>query len=110
MITFEQPKYLTEYGLSLMNVEEVKRHLIKLLPKIIIKIDTKVKLKALHEQKTKIMVINELILFKVYIKENEILSKNDPDLYVIPISMEILHEMFAHSKLRYNKNKEISPL
>lgn len=110
MITYKQPKYITEYGLSLMNVDEVKKHLFQLLPKIIIKIDTEVKLKALYEPKTKIMVINELVLFKTFIKENELLAEKDPDLYVIPICMEILHEMLGHCKLRYNRNKEISPL
>ena len=64
-----QHKYITEYGLSLMTVDEIKEHLIDLIPEIIIQIDTNINLRALYESKTNIMVINEFKLFCNFIKK-----------------------------------------
>ena len=109
-IEVTQHKYITEYGLSLMTVDEIKEHLIDLIPEIIIQIDTNINLRALYEAKTNIMVINEFKLFCNFIKKNEEKFKISPDYYIVPISMEVMHEMFAHGKLRYNKKTEESPL
>lgn len=109
-IEVTQHKYITEYGLSLMTVDEIKEHLIDLIPEIIIQIDTNINLKALYEAKTNIMVINEFKLFCNFINKNEEKFKISPDYYIVPISMEVMHEMFAHGKLRYNKKTEESPL
>ena len=109
-VEIKQTKYITEYGLSLMTVDEIKEHLIDLIPEIIIQIDTNVNINALYEAKTNLMVINEFKLFGNFSEKNEEKFKTDSDYYIVPISMEIMHEMFAHGKLRYNKKTEKSPL
>ena len=109
-VEIKQAKYITEYGLSLMTVDEIKRHLIDLIPEIIIQIDTNVNIYALYEEKTNLMVINEFKLFGDHLEKNEEKFKTDSDYYIVPISMEIMYEMFAHGKLRYNKKTEKSPL
>ena len=91
-IEIQQPEYITEYGMSLMTVDEIKQHLLDLLPTIIIQIDTTINLRALYEEKTKIMIINELKMFGDLFTENEKdIFKIGPEHYVVPISMEILH-------------------
>ena len=110
-IEIQQPEYITEYGMSLMTVDEIKEHLLDLLPTIIIQIDTTINLRALYEEKTKIMIINELKMFGDLFTENEKdIFKIGPEHYVVPISMEILHEMLSHGKLRYINKNDNSPL
>ena len=109
--TVEQPKFITEYGFNLMTVDEIKQHLLSLLPSVIIKIDTNINLRALYEDKTNIMVINEFRMFGSFFERNEEgIFIIEPDRYIVPISMEILHEMLGHAKLRLNKDFEKSPL
>jgi hypothetical protein len=110
-ITVEQPKYITEYGFNLMTVEEIKQHLLCLLPTIIVQIDTNIELNALYEDRTNTMIINELGMFGDFFESNEeVIFGIEPDNYVVPISMEILHEMLGHAKLRFNKEIDSSPL
>ena len=101
-----QPEYITEYGISLMTVEEIKEHLTNLLPSIIIKIDSNINIRALYEKKTGQMIINELKMFGSYIEDNENIFKIEPNNYILPISMEIIHEILGHGLLRNNKNKD----
>ena len=57
------------------------------------------------------MIINELKMFGSYIEDNENIFKIEPNNYILPISMEIIHEILGHGLLRNNKNKdENSPL
>ena len=106
-----QPEYITEYGMSLMTEKEIKEHLTNLLPSIIIKIDSNINMRALYEKKTGQMIINELQMFGTIIKENEKLFIIEPNNYILPIAMEIFHEILGHALLRSNKNKdENSPL
>ena len=106
-----QPEYITEYGMSLMTEKEIKEHLTNLLPSIIIKIDSNINMRALYEKKTGQMIINELQMFGTIIKENEKLFIIEPNNYILPIAMEIFHEILGLALLRSNKNKdENSPL
>ena len=109
-IEVKQPEYITEYGLSLMTVDEIKKHLLALLPTIIVKIDTTLNMRALYEDKTKIMIINELQMFGELFTENEKIFKIESNCYVVPISMEVLHEAMSHGKLRLNNKNDNSPL
>lgn len=106
-VEINQSKYITEYGMSLMTVEEIKTHLRDLLPKVIIQIDTNINIRALLEKETKMMVINEFKMFNNFCNINEsTLFKTQPDCYIIPITIEILHEMFGNAKLRYSEDNE----
>lgn len=109
-IQVKQPEFVTEYGMSLMTVEEIKQHLLNLLPTIIIRIDSNISIRALYEKKTKLMVFNELQMFGESFTENEELFKEEADHYIVPISMEIFHGNLSHGKLRYNNGDEFSPL
>lgn len=109
-IQVKQPEFVTEYGMSLMTVEEIKQHLLNLLPTIIIRIDSNMSIRVLYERKTKLMVFNELQMFGDSFTENEELFKKEADYYIVPISMEIFHENLSHGKLRYNYEVEFSPL
>ena len=109
-IKVDKTEFITEYGMSLMTLGEVKQHLLDLLPTIIIRVDSSKAFRAMFQRKTKLMIINELQLFGHSIINNEQRFKNNPDIHVVPISMEILHEIFGHGKLRYNYEVESSPL
>ena len=54
----------TEYGLNMLNIDEIKNHLYNLIPKFIIRIETDMKFNANYDPKTKIMSINEKRLLK----------------------------------------------
>ena len=56
------PEYITEYGMSLMTVQKIKQHLLD-LPSVIIQINSNTKIRALFEDKTKIMIMNEFQMF-----------------------------------------------
>ena len=103
-ITVQQPEYITEYGINLMTLDEIKGHLFKLIPKIIIQISTTSKIRAFYENKTKIMGINEIYIFGndyFDIKPEFKITNNEPfedesDCYVVLLALEILNEMLAH--------------
>ena len=107
----EYNKNPTEYGINMLNIDEVKTHLLNLIPKYIIRICTEMKFNATYDQESKIMFLNEQQLFKV---SSDRLSKffknkNVNKIYVLPLAMEILHELFGHGKLRFIDNKTRSP-
>ena len=102
----------TEYGVNMANIDEVRSHLFKLIPKYIIRIDTKIKFNAYYDPNSKIMHLNENRLFNL---DSQILSqifKQDDELkeiYILPIIIEILHELFAHGKKRLTDKDSHSP-
>lgn len=102
----------TEYGVNMANIDEVRSHLLKLIPKYIIRIDSKIKFNAYYDQNSKIMHLNENRLFNL---DSQILSqifKQDDELkeiYILPIIIEILHELFAHGKKRLKDKDSHSP-
>ena len=110
--TIKYGKNPTEYGLNLLNVKEIKDHLIKLIPKYIIRLNTDMKFRANYSLGSNIMSINEKSLFKKdSIRLNKIFDNNDSnEKYAIPIIIEILHELYGHYKKRLINSKESSPL
>ena len=109
-IRVEKTDFITEYGMTMMSLREIQNHLLNLLPTIIIRIESSIKLRALFDRKSKLMVINEQKMFGDCFIENEKLFNEEPDNYIIPICIEILHEMLSHGKLRYNYEIDFSPL
>ena len=55
----------TEYGLNMLNIDEIRMHLFKLIPKYIIRIDSEMKINANYEPNTKIMALNEKRIFQI---------------------------------------------
>ena len=103
-------KYKTEFGLSLLNIEQVKSHLRKLIPKFFIRIHTPVNFRAYYSKETNLMVLNEEVMFNESLYTlNFLFERNDSDKYIIPIAMEILHEMMSHGKIRVFNKEENSP-
>ena len=104
MICGEFAKYKTEFGLSLLNIEQIKSHLRKLIPKFFIRIHTPVNFRAYYSKETNLMVLNEKVMFNESLYTlNLLFNKKDSDKYIIPIAMEILHKMMLFDK------EEISP-
>lgn len=102
----------TEYGLNMLNIDEIKNNLYNLIPKFIIRIETDMKFNENYEPKTKIITINEkrLLKKKSIILDNEFKKNIDNEHYVLPIICEILHELYDNGKLRLINNNENSPL
>ena len=101
----------TEYGINMSNLEEIKNHLFKLLPKYIIRIDTQMKFIADYDRNSKIMSLNEKALFNQtpLVITDLIEDKDFSEIYVLPIAIEILHEIYGHGKKRLIDNKSSSP-
>ena len=100
--TIEYKKHPTEYGTNMSTVDEVKNHLCKLLPKYIVRTNTDMKFNASYDDKSKIMIINEKKLFNSDSVVLTALFENIKynERYVLPISIEILHELCDHGKKR----------
>jgi len=110
IINYTLGEYKTEFGLSLLNVEQVKDHLKKLIPKYIIRIETLTPFRAYFDKETNIMFINEEIMFNQKIMAMDLLFKEkDSDKYVVPIVIEIFHEMMSHGKVRLIEKGKKSP-
>lgn len=102
--------YRTEFGLSILNINQVKSHLKQLIPKLIIRLETTVKFRAYFDNETNIMIINEKAMFNEKCKLLDIQFKeNDSEKFIIPITIEILHELMSHGKLRLYNEEEESP-
>lgn len=110
IVQYKYEKYKSEYGLNLLNVTDIQNHLMSLIPKIIIRVDADINFRGYYHDETNIMILNELALFNYNLSGMDYKFKGeDSDLYVIPITMEILHEMLSHGKLRFEDNNEDSP-
>ena len=98
----------TEYGTNMSTVDEVKNHLSKLLPKYIVRTNTDMKFNASYDDKSKIMIINEKKLFNSNSNLLTVLFENikSNERYVLPISIEILHELCGHGKKRLINDHE----
>ena len=101
----------TEYGINMSNIDEIKNHLFKLIPKYIIRIDTQMKFNADYDRNSIIISLNEKVLFNENSSDLTETFKNKKmsQFYVLPIVIEILHELFAHGKKRLIDNKSCSP-
>ena len=108
---YKNEQYISEYGLNLLNIEQIKKILKNLIPNIIIRIETNMKFKAYFDKDTNIMLLNELVMFKKNIIQMNIIFKEGKksDYYIIPITIEIFHENMAHGKLRDNNKTQKSP-
>ena len=110
-IAIKYENHPTEYGINMLNLEEIKNHLFKLLPKYIIRIDTKMKFNADYDRNSKIMSLNEQNLFNQDSSTITDLLENKlhNETLVLPIAIEILHEIYGHGKKRLIDNKSTSP-
>ena len=85
--------------MNLLNIKEIKAHLLHLMPQFIVRINSDLRFRADYLNKGNIMTINEKILFK---KKSDYLDKSFKSeynyIYIFPIVMEILHELYAHAK------------
>ena len=107
----EYGKNPTEYGINMINVDEIRNHLLNLIPKYIIRIDTRMKFNANYDPNSKIMFLNERQLFNTSSKGlNKTFQKEKiSDKYIMPITIEILHELFGHGKKRLTNEASNSP-
>ena len=89
--------------MNLLNIDEIKDHLFKLLPKYIIRLNTDMKFRANFSLGSNIMSINEKSLFKddSINLDTTFNSGNSNEAYAIPIIIEILHELYGHCKKRF---------
>ena len=95
----------------MMNIDEIRNHLLNLIPKYIIRIDTRIKFNTNYEPNSKIMFLNERQLFNTSSKGlNKTFQKEKvSDKYIMPITIEILHELFGHGKKRLTDDTSNSP-
>ena len=109
-IQHKMGKYKSEFGFNLLNITQIKSHLKQLIPKFIIRAETNIKFNAYYEKETNIMILNEFRMFNQSIDfMDKIFMGDDLDKYVIPITIEILHEMMSHGKLRISDKNQITP-
>ena len=107
---YKNEKFKTEYGLNLLNINQIKNHLKQLIPKFIIRIETNLDLRAYYDNNTGIMIINEYVMFNEKISfVDKLYEEKESDIFVIPILIEILHEIMSHSKLRIKDKNIKSP-
>ena len=81
-------------------LEQVKDHLLDLLPKFIFIVDNLSRFVAVSDHVSYVSFFNEGRLFNEII-ENEKYIENNHKKYVLPIMIEISHEFLSHMKTRY---------
>ena len=105
---YEYGKQPSEYGISMLNIDEVKTHLLKLIPKYIIRMYSQMKFNATFLPNSKIMILNEYQIFRESSQKSLTMNLKKLHLnyrYIIPIIMEILHELYGHGKIRLIDDK-----
>ena len=103
---------ISNYLISMLSLEQVKNHILKIFPKYIIRYYRNKKERAILHLKTNLVGINEKHLFKQNLEKNEknFLNKNCKNYYSMPIISELFHEVTGHSKYKESqKEKEIYP-
>ena len=95
----------------MLNIEEVKVDLLNLIPKYIIRIHTDMKFNATYDRYSKIMFINEYQLFhKNFSYLTKIFENKNLNIgYVLPLAIEILHELYGHGKIRFIDDNAKTP-
>lgn len=97
-------------GYHYKNVEQVKARLKQLIPKLIIRIESRINFRAYYDRDMNIMIINEIKTFGETIEAmNSFFYEEDGDKYIIPIAIEILHGMVSNGKVRIIEKDEMSP-
>ena len=102
--------YFGSGEIKLLNTNEIKKYLLNLLPRFIIRIESKIKYRAYYESETNIILINEKEMFGKSIETLDEIYLEESNSFVIPIAMEVLHEMLAHGKVRLNDKSIRSPI
>ena len=103
---------ISNYLISMLSLEQVKKHILKIFPKYIIRYYRNKKERAILHLKTNLVGINEKHLFKQNLEKNEknFLEKECKNHYSMPIIAELFHEVTGHSKYKESqKEKEIYP-
>ena len=100
-----------EYGNNMSNLEKIKNHLFELLPKFIIRINTELKFLSDYDRNSKIFILNEKALFNETSSTITDLYENKEfkDTYALPITIEILYEIYEYEKKRFIDNNSSSP-
>ena len=108
-INYSYGEYQSEYGINLLNTNEIKKHFLNLLPRFIIRTESKIKYRAYYESETNIILINEKEMFGQSIDTLDEIYLEEPYSFVIPLAMEILQEILTHGKVRLNDKIIRSP-
>ena len=87
-------------SLSMLSLNQIKDHLLDLLPKFLFIVDNLSRFVSRADHAFYVSFFNEGILFKEII-ENEKYIENNHKKYVLPIMLEISHIFFSHIKTRY---------
>ena len=104
----KEEKSLTFPVLSMITLDQIKKHSFDLLPKFFFKIPKNYRYNALSIAAYRISFFNEnKILSKNDLKEGE---TYDPKECVLPIMIELSHEAYSHLKIRYSNLSSESPL
>ena len=97
MIKMNQNKDLTFPILSMLTIDQIKKHSLNLLPKYFFKIPYSYECKAVSCSSYKISFFNEIrILDNKNIQFKDIII--NPNSYVLPCMIIISHEIYSHSK------------
>ena len=99
---------LTFPVLSMLTLNQVKKHLFDLLPKFFFKVSNNYQFNALSDSGNRITLFNETRI--LYLKTKKKDFKLDPNACVLPLMIEFAHEPFSHLKIRYSDISCVSPL
>lgn len=97
---------LTFPKLSMLTIDQVKEHLLNLVPKFFFKVKY-TDFSAVSNKNSFILFINESNLLGIESLEE---IESNKQKFVLPIMAEIMHENFSHLKSRYEDNTSDSPL
>ena len=104
----QKEKRLTFPVLSMITLDQIKKHSLDLLPKFFFKIPSNYRYNALSMPAYRISFFNENKI--LYINDLEDVKTIDPKECVLPIMIELSHELCSFLKLRFSNLSSESPL
>ena len=96
---------ITQYELSMITVDELKNHIIKILPKFIIKYIYDNNVYSFYSSYNDIIFVNELKTFK----NNDLNCNYSSGGYTVPLVVLLLHECWGHAKVSLSSKGRNSP-
>jgi hypothetical protein len=96
---------ISKYELSMITVDEVKNHLVKIIPDFLVKYTYNNDIYAFYSNYNDIVFINELKTFHI----NEITDEYPSYGYTLPLVILLIHEVWGHRKVSLSSKGRNSP-
>ena len=93
----------------MLTLNQIKNHLFDILPKFIFTVNSSYDFKAVSDVTNHISFFNDNKIFHLEVVNKEIFGRNAKE-FILPLMIEISHELISHIIIRYARKDYNSPL